>query len=575
MSGQKWDVVTDCVMVGSGGGSLCAALSANSAGLQSLVLEKADVIGGSTAMSGGILWLPDNPVSRRAGVLDSRSDALAYFQNLVGHDNPATSLARVNAFLDAVNPMVNFLEDNGIHFRHCEGYSDYHDELPGGKARGRSIETELFDTTQLGPWQQRLRISDTLPAIPMYTSEVATATLNGRTGKSLRTIAKVAGRLVAAIARNQSVRGSGAALQGWMLMAAVRADIPIWNSTPVLDLVVEAGRVVGVIAERHGRVIRIQANRGVLLNAGGFSHNEAMRARYGRQPSSTKWTVANPGDTGEVIESAMKHGAATDLMDEAWWIPTTLLPDGSPLYIVYERSKPHCIIVDGSGQRYCNEAASYMEVGQRMYERNCVAPAIPSWFVMDSRHRRRYMWGLSPAGFTPKEWLRSGYLRKADTIDELARLCGIDAAELSRTVERFNGNAATGVDRDFHKGDRMYDRYYGDPRVTPNPTLAPLNKPPYYAVAVYPGDVGTCGGLLTDEHARVLNSDGDIFPGLYATGNCTASVMGRTYPGAGASIGASFAFGWLAARHMSTPGITSASRELAGESRGTRRQRSP
>jgi 3-oxosteroid 1-dehydrogenase len=549
---HDWDVVTDCVMVGSGGGALCAALAASAAGLQALVLEKADVIGGSTAMSGGILWLPDNPVSRRAGVADSRADALAYFDHLVGHDYPSTSTARVAAFLDAVDPMVEFLEGQGVEFRHCEGYSDYNDELPGGKERGRSIETALFDTRVLGPWQSRLRISETLPAIPMYTSEVASAVLGGRTLSSLGTIAKVAGRMAAATVRHQSVRGSGAALQGWMLLAAVRADIPVWNSTPVIDLIIEDGRVAGVIAQRNGRTLRIRAERGVLLNAGGFSHNEAMRAEHGRQPSSTEWTVANPGDTGEVIAAAVKHGAATDLMDEAWWIPTSVLPDGSRLYAVYERSKPHGIIVDGSGHRYTNEAASYMAVGQAMYERNASVPAIPSWWVMDSNHRRRYMWGFFPGGVTPRKWLSSGYMLRANTIEELAAMCEIDQSALAQTVERFNANAANGVDPDFRKGERAYDRYYGDPRVKPNPCVAPLDKPPFYAVAMYPGDVGTCGGLLTDEHARVVDGDRRVIEGLYATGNCTASVMGRTYPGAGASIGASFAFGWIAAQHMST-----------------------
>jgi 3-oxosteroid 1-dehydrogenase len=547
---DDWDLVTDCVLVGSGGGSLCAALAADAAGLQTLVLEKADVIGGSTAMSGGVLWLPDNPVSKRAGVADSRADALKYFDSLVGHDYPSTSPARVDAFLDAITPMVNFLEHKGIRFRHCEGYSDYNDELPGGKARGRSIETELFDITQLGPWRSRLRVSDTLPAVPLYTAEVAPAVLGGRTARSLSTLARVAARWTRAVLKRQSVYGSGAALQGWMLLAAIRADIPVWNSTPVMDLIVENGRVVGVVAQRHGRELRIRATRGVLLNSGGFSHNEPMRAKYGRQPASTKWSVANPGDTGEVIEAAMSHGAATDLMDEAWWIPTSVMPDGSPLYAVYERSKPHAIMVDSSGQRYVNEAASYMAVGQAMYERNKTVPAVPSWWVMDSRNRSRYLWGLSPGGVTPKKWRSSGYMRKADTIEELASKCGIDPAGISDTVARFNAGAVVGVDPDFAKGERMYDRYYGDPRCRPNPCVGPVDKPPFYAVALYPGDVGTCGGLLTDEHARVLNDGGGVIGGLYATGNCTASVMGRTYPGAGASIGASFTFGWIAAQHM-------------------------
>ena len=558
MTEGSWDVVTDCLVVGSGGGSMCAALAAAAAGRQVLIVEKTDVVGGSTAMSGGVLWLPDNPVSRRAGVSDSRADALRYFAEVVGDDHPSTSPERVDAFLEAIDPMIDFLEQQGIPFRHCDGYADYYDDRPGGKANGRSIETELFDTTQLGPWQSRLRISETLPAIPMYTAEVAPATLGGRTARSLWTIAKVAARMAAAAVRGQSVRGSGAALQGWMLLAALRADIPIWNSTPLTDLIVDDdGAVIGVSALRAGQPIRIRARDGVLLNSGGFSHNEAMRRKYGRQPSSTKWTVANPGDTGEALDAAIRHGAAVDLMEEAWWIPTSVLPDGSPLYAVYERSKPHAILVDGDGKRYVNEAASYMEVGQAMYDRNATTAAIPSWWVMDSRNRRRYIWGLTPGGLTPRNWISSGYMVKADSIDELARGCGIDPLGLRDTVERFNSYAAQGQDPEFHKGERAYDRYYGDPRVKPNPCVAPVDKPPFYAVALYPGDVGTCGGLVTDEQAQVMRDDGRPIPGLYATGNCTASVMGRTYPGAGASIGASFVFGWLAANHMSRKKVAS------------------
>ena len=556
MTASDWDVVTDCLIVGSGGGSMCAALAAAAAGRQVLIIEKADVVGGSTAMSGGVLWLPDNPVSRRAGVSDSLADALRYFAEVVGGDHPSASPERVDAFLDGIEPMIDFLERQGIPFVHCDGYSDYYDDRPGGKSNGRSIETELFDTTQLGPWQSRLRISETLPAIPMYTAEVGLATLAGRTARSLRTIAKVAGRMAAAAVRGQSVRGSGAALQGWMLLAAVGADIPIWNSTPLTDLIVDDdGHVIGASALRAGQPIRIRARDGVLLKSDGFSHNEAMRGKYGRQPSSTEWTVANPGDTGEAMEAAMRYGAAVDLMDEAWWIPTSVLPDGSPLYVVYERAKPHAILVDGDGQRYVNEAASYMEVGQAMYDRNASAAAIPSWWIMDSRHRRRYMWGFTPGGVTPRKWISSGYMIKADSTEELARQCGIDPARLRRTVARFNSHAAQGKDPDFHKGERAYDRYYGDPRVRPNPCVAPIDKPPFYAVALYPGDVGTCGGLLTDEHARVMRDDGQPMPGLYATGNCTASVTGRTYPGAGASIGASFVFGWIAANHMSRKSV--------------------
>ncbi|MET7927015.1 FAD-binding protein [Streptomyces sp. NPDC005349] len=546
-----WDVVTDLVVVGSGGGSLCAALAAHEGGMQALVIEKTDTVGGSTAMSGGVLWLPDNPVSRRAGVQDSPEDARRYFASAVGDVGPSTSPARVEAFLNTVEPMTDFLTQHGVPFKHCEGYSDYYDERPGGKARSRSLETELFDMNRLGPWREKFRARQDMPPIPLYTGEVSPLSLAPRSLRAAKTVAKVGARIVAAKAKGQDLRGTGAALQGWMLLAALRAEIPVWTSTPVVDLVVEDGKVTGIEAERDGRRIRVRARAGVLLNSGGFAHNAVMREKYGPSPASTAWTSSNEGDTGEVIEAAMRHGAAVDLMEEAWWLPSSILPDGTPQFAVYERSKPHSFMVDTNGERYVNEAASYMEVGQAMYARHSEGGgAVPSWFILDSRHRGNYLWGMSPGGVTPRQWLTSGYMKKAHTIEALAEKCGIDPAGLRATTDRYNASAAHGKDPDFHKGERAYDRYYGDPRVSPNPCVAPVDKAPFYAVALYPGDVGTAGGLLTDEHARVMREDGEPIPGLYATGNCTASVMGRTYPGAGASIAASFIFGWLATHHM-------------------------
>ncbi|GGI99012.1 3-oxosteroid 1-dehydrogenase [Streptomyces brasiliensis] len=542
--------MADLVVVGSGGGSLCAALVARQGGLEPLVIEKTDVVGGSTAMSGGVLWLPDNPVSRSAGVEDSPQDARAYFASAVGDVGPSTSPERVEAFLNAVEPMTGFLMEHGVPFRHCEGYSDYYDELPGGKARSRSLETELFNLRQLGPWREKFRARMDMPPIPLYTGEVSPMSLGPRSLRGAATVAKLAGRMIAAKLTGREMRGTGAALQGWMLQAALRAEVPIWTGTPVVDLIVEDGKVLGVEVERDGRRVRVRARAGVLLNSGGFSHNAAMREKYGPSPASAEWTSANEGDTGEVIEAAMRHGAAVDLMEEAWWIPSSVLPDGSPLFAVYERSKPFSMLVDATGSRYVNEAASYMEVGQAMYARHKEVGAVPSWFIMDARHRGRYMWGTSPGGITPRKWIESGYMKKADTLEGLAEQCGIDPAGLRATVDRYNASALDGRDPEFHKGERAYDRYYGDHRVKPNPCVAPVEKAPFYAVALYPGDVGTAGGLLTDEHGRVLRDGGEPIPGLYATGNCTASVMGRTYPGAGASIAASFVFGWLATHHM-------------------------
>jgi len=301
----------------------------------------------------------------------------------------------------------------------------------------------------------------------------------------------------------------------------------------------------------------------VLLNAGGFSRNGAMRERFGPAPTAAQWTAANPGDTGEVLETATRLGAAVDNLDAFWWVPTTqgldgrwpegtTMPDGTlaPWTHHLDLSLPYAIVVDRRGERYVNESASYMEVGERMHERNRThRSAIPSFVVFDGLHRKRYPWGTALPGVTPKAWLESGYMKKADTLADLAAQCGIDPAGLAKTVERWNGFCASGTDADFNRGGRCFDRAHGDPTVRPNPNLGPISTPPFYAVAMVPSDVGTAGGLVTDAWARVLRGDDRPIEGLYATGNTTASVMGRTYPGAGASIAAAFVFAWIAVHH--------------------------
>jgi 3-oxosteroid 1-dehydrogenase len=353
----------------------------------------------------------------------------------------------------------------------------------------------------------------------------------------------------------------GAAVQGRMLKLCLSAGIPIWPETPVEDFIVENGRVVGVVANRKGASVRIQATNGVLINAGGFSRNQAMRDRYMRQPTSAEWTSVCAGDTGEMQQAAMRLGAAVDQMEQAWWHTSSMHRDGSfpsslrgsdgkllPYFQSYDIAKPHGIVVDQSGQRYFNESVSYGEQVERMYQRNATMPATPSWQIMDSRHRNQYFWGLEPPGRTPHEWLESGYLKKADTLDELAQLCSMDQAQLKATVERFNDFARKGVDEDFHRGENEYSKFMGDPTYA-NPGLGTIEKPPFYACAMFPTDLGTCGGLVCDDHARVLREDGSIIDGLYATGNSAATVMGRTIPAAGVCVGSSFLWGWVAACH--------------------------
>ncbi|CAN7491181.1 MULTISPECIES: FAD-binding protein [unclassified Variovorax] len=558
-----WDEAFDFVIVGSGGGSMCAALAAKQLGKRALIVEKQPLIGGSTGFSGGVWWVPNNPVMKRAGVADSAERARQYLDAAVTYQGPGTSPARRDAFLRNGPKMVEFLEGQGMRFVYADGWSDYYDELPGGEPRGRSLLAELFDTRELGEWESKLSRYKGF-SLPLPTDQFPSLMLAKRTWGGKKTALSMVGRMLKAKLTGRRLAGAGAAIQGRMLQIALREQLPIWTDSALAQFVLDGDRVVGVAVQRDGRLVRVQARDGVLMNVGGFSRSAAMRQRFQPQPNSATWTNANPGDTGEAIEWAMALGAAVDCMDEAWWVVTSLAPDGqppkpggyaadgTPLPFMHhlDLSLPYSMMVDQLGERFCDEAGAYMEIGQRMYQRQReTGKAVPSWVIMDSRQRAYYPWGTAQPGQVPEEWLKSGYMVKAESIDELVKKTGIDGAGLARTLERFNGFCRSGVDSDFGRGSRAFDRCHGDPTVTPNPNLGAIEKPPFYAVRMYPGDVGTAGGVVTDEHARVLREDGSVIHGLYATGNCTASVVGRCYPGAGASIGASFTFGYIAAHH--------------------------
>jgi 3-oxosteroid 1-dehydrogenase len=338
-----------------------------------------------------------------------------------------------------------------------------------------------------------------------------------------------------------------------MLQAAVRAGVQIRTDSPVSELIIEGNAVKGVVTVKDGRPWRVAARNGVLVNAGGFSHNQRMRDRY--QPGkSVKWTMAAPGDTGEMIEEMMRQGAAIAQMEECVGCQVTLPPGAEQSEfkptVQGMTAAPNCILVDQTGVRYMNEGGSYMAYCQGMLERNKTVPAVPSWAVFDSQHMSNYMLaGTMPGSKKPQSWYDAGYLKQGDTIEDLAKQLSMDPGTLKTTVERFNRFVAQNRDDDFHRGDRAYDRWLGDPYHKPSETLGSIDKAPYYAVAVWPGDVGTYGGVVTDESARVLRKDGSVIAGLYATGVSTASVMGRAYPGAGSSVGPSFVWGYVAAKH--------------------------
>ena len=557
----EWGFLTDTLIVGSGGGALCAALVARSHGLDALVVEKTEYVGGSTAMSGGGVWIPNNPVMRSAGVPDSAADALTYFDAVVGDVGPASSEERRQAYVDSAPRMVSFLQDLGVPFSRGDGYADYYSEAAGGSERGRTIEVHAFDLHKLGPWQRKLRPGMTASlGIVATTPELTAMLYYNRSVKGLLVSARVLARTFAGKVRGQALVSNGGALTGRLLELVVDRGAQIWTESSLKDLIVDGGVVVGAIVEQGGRQRRVGARYGVLLAAGGFSRNDAMRKRYGgEQAHSAAWSIAGPGDTGEVLQTAVAHGAATDLLDEAVWIPTPRQADGSlPTYPARRmlsfsrfRWRPGTIMVDAAGERFANESMSYMELGQLMFARDRKVRSVPSWLVFDDACRRRSLFGVLP-GRLPARWIRDGFIVRADTLAELATRCGVDPVGLEATVQRFNGFARTGVDADFHRGESAADRFAADPSIRPNSCLAPLDQPPFYAVAMYPCDVGTSGGLLTDGHARVLGTDGRPIPGLYAAGNITASVIGRRYLGAGGNIGPACTFGFVAMEHIAS-----------------------
>jgi len=333
-----------------------------------------------------------------------------------------------------------------------------------------------------------------------------------------------------------------------MLEIALRLGVEIWTEAALTELDVSNGRVQGVNITHEGVEKTLKAGRGVLVTAGGFARNLEMREKYQKAPATVEWTKANPGDTGDAINAMQQAGAALGWMDESWWV-MGFPAGGQYTQIVPELIKPHGILVDANGQRFVNEARSYMEVGRACYARNATVKAIPAWVIMDSQHRKRYMFGMKPPGRIPKEWVEKEWIYTDDTIAGLAVKCGVDPTGLESAVSRFNGFCETGVDTDFQRGDNAYAQYWADPTNKPNGSLGKIEKPPFWAAPLVPGDVGTCGGAITDASARVLREDGSVIEGLYAAGNCAAPLAGPHYVGAGLSIGASSVFGYIAAKH--------------------------
>lgn len=543
----------DVVVVGSGAAGMTAALTAAYRGLSVTLIEKSRSFGGSTARSGGGIWIPNNPVLQAAGVPDSPELARTYLKVVVGERVPEE---RQRAFLDHGPEMMRYIGARSKYwqFVYDRGYSDYHPEFPGGLAQGRSIEPAPIDGRLLGGDLHKIN-QPTMSGpkgIAFTVSDFHDLNMIARTWAGKRTAMKVGAQAVANKLRGRLPLSLGKALAARLWLSLRDAGVPVWLNTPLTELVTEAGAVVGVRAEHQGVPVLIKARRGVVLAAGGFEHNLEMRKQYISGPQSTDWTVGATENVGEGIVAGQKAGGAVDLMDDAWWGPSVRNPEGPPFFCLAERAQPGGIMVNHAGQRFVNESAPYVNVVHTMYEQQAAGvDHIPAYFIMDQTFRDRYLFlGNFPKRPIPQKYLDAGIITQADTLEQLANKIGVPAATLAATVQRFNGFARSGRDEDYGRGDSAYDRYYGDPTVQPNPCLAPLERGPFYAVEMVPGDLGTKGGLCTDEYARVLDEQNAPIAGLYAAGNNSASVMGNDYAGAGATIGPAMVFGYIAANHL-------------------------
>ncbi|KAF9561017.1 hypothetical protein EC968_005941 [Mortierella alpina] len=542
----------DVVVVGSGAAGMTAALTAKKRGLSVVVVEKSAYFGGSTARSGGGIWLPNNSVNVSAGVPDSPEQAATYLSQVVG---PKVPIERQQAFLEQGPKMLDFVMDNSpLRFRFMKNYSDYYPDLPGALDIGRAIEPFQVNAKLLGSERHKINppyIKNPSAAV-IYGADYKWLILAGVNIKGLATALKCTLAALKAVALGQKPLTMGSGLAAGLRLGLMDAGVPVWLNSPLVDLVQDNDSINGVIIEQNGVRCTIRAKKGVIVSSGGFEHNAEMRDRFQQQPVSTSWTVGSKDNTGDGIRAGAKVGAALDLMDDAWWGPTIPVP-GEPYFCLSERSLPGAVFVNKHGERFVNEAAPYCEVVQTMYkqDRSDDGSEIPTWMIVDQKYRNRYLFKDVLGRFPiPKLWYESGVVKKAKTLQKLAQDIQVPPDTLQATVARFNGYARTGVDEDFGRGNNMYDRFYTDPAVKPNHCLAPLEKGPFYAFKMVPGDLGTRGGIVTDASARALRPDGTLIKGLWAAGNASSAVMGNRYAGPGSTIGPAMTFGYIAANDI-------------------------
>jgi len=557
MASTPWDEEVDILVVGSGAGGLTAAIAAADAHAKVLVIEKGDEYGGTSATSGGGIWIPNSPLGKAEGLEDSEDEAFAYIRP---QSAPNVPDSLIRAYIRRAPEMLGWLHQHTPVRFAAMPYPDYHVEYPGGKMGYRTHLPLPFDGKQLG--EDILKLRAPSPAASLF------GIINWRFDETyalllrpkgwVNTLGKMLWRYGSDLPhRFRSIKDRhltlGNALVGGLRLGLKDRNVPLRLETSLVELVREGNRVTGAVIEHDGKRSRIGVTHGVILAAGGFERNPALRRAHLAGSEDPTMSGSQTNNTGDSITAAEKIGAAMRNMHSTWSAPVFRVPGEERARLsTIERALPGCIIVNQAGKRYMNEAASYHVVGRQMVENDRPgAGTQPSWVIFDATFRHKYPMGpLLP--LIPDALQLPGVqriVRKASSIDELAMKIGVPAQALAKTVTRFNGDAIRGVDSEFDRGGPAYDKMYGDPRVQPNPTLAPIDKAPYYAMPIYGGDIGTNGGIVTDENARVLDEQDHVIDGLYAVGNNAASVMGESYPGAGVTLGPAMTFGYVAGRH--------------------------
>ncbi len=567
MENFNFDHEFDVVVIGTGNGGLTSAICAKDGGASVLVIEKSNQYGGTSATSGGGVWIPNNRYAVAENVDDSYDDAKAYINSVSPDGMIEDDL--IETYLEHGPKMIDYLHENSrVKYRNLAHYPDYFPDNPGGKEGNRSMEPEPIPGTDLGDDLNFLRdqhpqTAFTMGPIRMNFTQVEGQLLLGALPGWKTLFAKLFVKYIFDLPmrlffgwkdRRLTMGNAGIAR---LILSCKDRDIPIWRNTSMSEIIFADGRVIGIKASQGEKKLNIKANKGVILASGGFEKNQELRERYLPQPTNAEWSAANVHNTGDALNEGLRLNAATHQMDTGWWSTTMKVPGQDKGWLsMVDKSMPGNYTVNKNGERFSNESQNYVSFVNDMFKEYANGnPCAPCYMIFDSDFRKNRPCGpllqasMQPDSRVPKEWWDPSFLTKADTLEELAEKVGLNANGLLKTQQKVNEFSKTGNDLDFQRGDTAYDRYYGDPSVEPNPCLAPLEKGPFYCMVLYPGEMGTAGGLVIDSNARVLDTSKNPISGLYACGNCTTALLPK-YPGPGSTLGPAMTFGYLAAKDI-------------------------